>query len=521
MDAPHDGDDRPEVKGLGVHAPHSYKEGMDQSRAPILEGIEDHRRSDRYGFTPPAHRQGRGADELAKRILGESVYASDLVATGGLDTRSAANSYLADAQALMAEAVGADKVIFSTCGSSLAVKAAILAVTLGQGEVLISRDAHKSVTSALVLSGLMPRWVPPRWDAERHLAHPPSPEDLERMWQRYPDASAALVVSPTPWGTCADLAAMTEICHRRGKPLIVDEAWGAHLPFHPDLPTWAMSAGADVCVVSIHKMGMGLEQGSVLHLQGELVDGVRLAQCADVLASTSSNILLYGAIDAWRRQMMDGGREWIDRSLHFVHGLRERIAAIDGIHLMERELREVSASDEYDPFHVVVDVGERGVTGFWAADWLRAEKRIDVGVTDHRRIELTVSLADDDGTGDRLLDALAGLADAARDADAPPQMYLPTPDDLEPQTVMRPRDAFFGPVEVVPAEEAVGRVAAEQITPYPPGVPAILPGELIKEGTLRYLRTGLDCGLVIPDAGDPSLRTIRVTQETEPNARPE
>jgi arginine/lysine/ornithine decarboxylase len=280
-----------------------------------------------------------------------------------------------------------------------------------------------------------------------------------------------------------------------------------------------MSAGADVCVVSVHKMGMGLEQGSVLHLQGRLVDAVRLAQCADVLASTSSNILLYGAIDGWPRQMMDGGREWIDRSLRFVHGLRERVAAVDGIHLMEQEIRDVSASPEYDPFHVVVDLGELGVTGFWAADWLRAEKQIDVGLNDHRRIEFTISLADDDETGDRLLDALEGLAEAARKADAAPDMYLPTPDDLEPKMVMRPRDAFFGPVEVVPAEEAVGRVAAEQITPYPPGIPAILPGEQIKAGTLRYLRTGLDCGLVIPDAGDKSLHTLRVTQQAEPNAR--
>jgi arginine decarboxylase len=495
---------------------------MDHERAPILEAIADHRDQDRYGFTPPAHRQGRGADPSVREVLGDGVFASDLVATGGLDDRSSSHGYLSDAEELMADAVGADQVFFSTCGSSLAVKAALLAVTRGEGEVLIARDAHKSVTSGLVLSGLMPRWIRPQWDADRHFAHPPSPESLEEMWQRYPDASAALVVSPTPWGSCADLRAMVEICHRRGKPLIVDEAWGAHLPFHPELPTWAMSAGADVCVVSVHKMGMGLEQGSILHLQGELVDGIRLAQCADVLASTSPNVLMYAAIDGWRRQMMRSGRAWIEESLAFVRDLRREVAMIDGLRLMDEEIRSVSASDEYDPFHIVVDLVDLGVTGFWAADWLRGERRIDVGVSDHRRLEFSISLADDASTGERLVEGLRALADAAGEADAAPDMYLPSPADLMPSMVMRPRDAFFGPVEVVPAAEAVGRVAAEQLTPYPPGIAALLPGELIEQSIMDYLRTGLSNGLVVPDAGDPTLETVRVVQDAEPasNARP-
>ena len=489
---------------------------MDHERAPILEGIAAHREQDRYGYTPPAHRQGRGVDPSVRDVLGDGVFASDLVATGGLDDRMSSNGYVEDAQKLMADAVGADQVIFSTCGSSLAVKAAILAVTLGEGELLIGRDAHKSVTSGLVLSGLMPRWISPQWDAERHFAHPPSAESVEEAWQRHPDASGVLITSPTPWGTCADLVAIAEICHRRGKPLIVDEAWGAHLPFHPDLPTWAMSAGADVCVVSVHKMGMGLEQGSVLHLQGELVDGVRLTQCADVLASTSPNVLMYGAIDGWRRQMVREGRSRFDAALAFVRQLRREIDAIEGLHVMEEELLAVSDSDEYDPFHIVVDLHELEVTGFWAADWLRSECRIDCGVSDHRRIEFGISLADDDATGARLVESLQALAKAAATAEAAPRMYLPTPEDLSLETVMRPRDAFFGPVEVLPAEEVVGRVAAEQITPYPPGVPAILPGERIGEGVLEYLRTGLECGMVIPDAGDTTLKTIRVAREAEP-----
>lgn len=200
--------------------------------------------------------------------------------------------YLKDAEALMAEAVGAEAAWFSTCGSSLSVKAAMMAVAGGHGGLLLGRDSHKSIVAGLIFAGVQPRWITPRWDAEHHISHPPSVADVARTWDRYPDAAGALIVSPSPYGTCADLAGIAEVCHERGKPLIVDEAWGAHLPFHEDLPTWAMDAGADVCVVSVHKMGAGFEQGSVFHLQGDLVDKTRLSACADLLMTTSPSVLV-------------------------------------------------------------------------------------------------------------------------------------------------------------------------------------------------------------------------------------
>ena len=484
---------------------------MDHSSAPILDALPEYHRLDRYGFTPPGHRQGRGADPRVSAVLGDAL-ANDVLPSAGLDDRTSSSGYLQDAQDLMADAVGADHAFFSTCGSSLSVKASMLAVTRGQGEILVGRDAHKSTVAGLILSGLQPRWMSPRWDAERHLAHPPGPDEVERMWQRYPDASAALITSPTPYGTCADLAAIVEICHSRGKPLIVDEAWGAHLPFHEELPTWAMDAGADLCVASIHKMGAGFEQGSVYHLQGGLVDPVRLKQCADLLATTSSNVLLYAAMDGWRRQMVEHGHELLDAALRLVDGTRERIDGLQGLHVMKEELLGEEASHDLDRLHVVIDVAQLGISGYQAADWLRSEHRIDMGISDHRRVEATFSMADTNATADRLLDALTALVAAAETFPEPKPVRLPSPSDLETETVLLPRDAFFGPVETIPAGEAAGRIAAEQLTPYPPGIPALLPGELIDEPVVDYLRSGLDAGMVIPDAADPSLETIRVVR---------
>jgi arginine/lysine/ornithine decarboxylase len=486
---------------------------MDQTEAPVLDALAEHQRLDRYGFTPPAHRQGRGVDPRVLAVLGEQSFKSDVVASSGLDDRSSSNGYLSRAEQLVAEAVGADKAFFSTCGSSLSVKAAILAVTRGEGELLIGRDAHKSVVSGLLLSGLQPRWIRPRWDNELKLSHPPSPEAVEEMWQRYPDASAALIVSPTPYGTCADLKAIAELCHKRGKPLIVDEAWGAQLPFHPDTPTWAMDAGADICVVSVHKMGMGFEQGSIFHLQGNLVDPVRLNQCADVLSTTSANVMLYAAMDGWRRQMVQNGKAMIEQALELARGLRRDINAVPGLHVLEDELVHAEASHDLDILHVLIDVQELGISGFQATDWLRENCRIDMGTTDHRRTEAVISESDDSDTADRLLKALRALTEAAPNMPRPPAVVIPDEEELFLETVMLPRDAFFGPVEVIPCEEAPGRIAAEMATPYPPGVPLLLPGERINKAAIDYLRSGVEAGMVLPDPADPTLKTIRVVRE--------
>jgi arginine decarboxylase len=484
---------------------------MDQSKAPLLDALADYHNNDRYGFSPPGHRQGRGADERVVAVLGRDPFRADVLASGGLDDWRSTGQYLSQAEELMADAVGASRAFFSTCGSSLSVRAAMMEVAGGSdGGLLVPRDSHKSIVGGLVFSGLQPRWIAPRWDTDRHFSHPPSPERVAGAWEEYPDAAGALIVSPSPYGTCADLKRIAEICHERGKPLIVDEAWGAHLPFHPDLPTWAMDAGADVCVVSVHKMGAGFEQGSVYHVQGDLVDPGRLSACADVLMTTSPNVMIYAAIDGWRRQMAERGYELLGAALDLAKSVRERIEKIPDVDVLDEELLGAEASHDLDRLQVLIDVSATGTSGYQARDWLREHCRIDVGLADHRRILATLSFADDQDTADRLVEALQAWRKAAETFDPPPTIDLPSPEELQLENVMLPRDAFFGPTELVAADQAAGRIAAEQITPYPPGIPAVVPGELLDDAVISYLRSGKEAGMALPDPADPQLEHIRV-----------
>ncbi|HEX8759208.1 MAG TPA: ornithine decarboxylase [Pseudonocardiaceae bacterium] len=486
---------------------------MDHSQAPVLAAMADYQRRGDIPFSPPGHKQARGADQRVVDVLGAAVFYSDMVAASGLDDRQSSKGVLEQAQELMADAVGAEHAFFATCGSSLSVKCAMLSVAGPQEKLLVARDAHKSVVSGLILSGVRPIWVEPQWDPDLRLAHPPAPDAYAAAFQQHPDAQGALVTSPTPYGTCADLVAITQVCHDRGRPVIVDEAWGAHLPFHPDLPAWAMDAGADVCVTSAHKMGSGLEQGAVLHHQGELVDRAVLKARADLLGTTSPSVLIYAGLDGWRRQMAQHGRELMSAALDLAHQTRAQIEAIDGLHVLGDEFIGPGRAFDRDPLQIVVDTTGLGVLGYRAADWLRDTHHINLHMSDYRRVNALLTHADDTYTAGVLLNALRDLAAHASDLRGGPTIDVPAPEDLRLEQVHLPQEAFFGRAETVPVSAALGRISAEMLTPYPPGIPVVLPGARISRPIMDYLTSGVQAGMVVPDASDPELCRIRVLIE--------
>src|SRR4051812_31488624 len=486
---------------------------MDQSRVPVLEALQEFRRRGDVVFGPPGHKQGRGTDPRVLEILGEALFADDVLSLNGLDDRRQSQGVLSQAQDLMAEAVHAEHAFFSTCGSSLSVKTSIMSVA-GPGEkLLISRNAHKSVVSGLIISGVQPVWVHPKFDPERNLAHPPEPDAVARALEANPDVKGMLLIPPTDWGPCADIARTAEIMHARDLPLIVDEAWGAHLPFHPDLPAWGMDAGADLVVTSVHKMGGAVEQSSVFHLQYDRVNPDVLSAREDLLATTSSSALVYLTLDGWRRQMVEHGEDLLGVALDRAKRLREAIHQLPGIDLMDREVCTPGQAFDLDPLVMTMDVRELGITGYQASEWLRANRHVDIGAADTCRMSARITHGDDDETEQVLIDSLRALVENADSIERPPAVDLPEPRALELKSVMSPRAAFFAPVEQVPVGEAAGRIAAEMVSPYPPGVPVLAPGERITQEVLDYLTTGVAAGMLIPDAADASLESLRVVAE--------
>jgi len=247
----------------------------------------------------------------------------------------------------------------------------------------------------------------------------------------------------------------------------------------------------------------------VFHLQGDRVDPNVLKAREDLLGTTSPSSLVYAALDGWRRQMAEQGKQLLDGALRLVTSVRGRLTGL-GLTVLHDEFLGPDLADSVDPLKVVLDLAQLGISGYQAADWLREHQHVTVGLSDHRRIVAQFNHSDDEKTAGTLTDAIGALVKAAPSFEKPPKVVLPSPREMELETAMLPRDAFFGPAEQVPLAEAPGRIAAEMITPYPPGAPGVLPGEVLTRPILDYLRSGLEAGMQLPDPADSELKSVRV-----------
>src|SRR3954447_25592148 len=487
----------------------------DQTATPIADAIDAFWQDDRLTFAIPAHTGGRGPEPAFARWAGHQAARVDLPVSHGVDTRDRAWQVQATAQQLFAEATGAKETFFSTNGSTLNVHVAMMTVARPGETVVVSRYAHKSLFSGLILSGARPVYLEPVYDADLALAHVPRAEDLEALLAAHPEAVAAMVVSPSYYGTAADVRSFADICHSRDVPLVVDAAWGLDfaLAGHPELPEGALAQGADIAIGSVHKTMSGLGQTSVMSVgSDERIDMDRLSLTAELEDSTSPAALLLSSIDGARHQFVHEGEELLRRAVSSAHLLRERLA------VEVPELRVVGIDElcqrpgvaDVDPTHVIIEVSSVGLTGYQADDWLRDERGVDIELVDHRRLVPIVMYAHGEPEIDRLGRALRDLVDEIGGEEAEPPVQLPAPDELRTEQAMLPRDAFLAQAETVKLNSAVGRVSAELVTPYPPGIPVAARGEVYTQAIVDYLDEFAPAGGFVEGAADPSLANLRV-----------
>jgi arginine decarboxylase len=479
--------------------------------APIPDAIEAfHARGD-LAFGIPAHRAGTGdvTPDLAG-LTGMDAFRSDPGMNSGVDTRHQSWQVEPTAMELFAQAVGADQTLFSTNGSTENVHVAMLTAVRPGETIVMARNGHKSAFSALVLSGARPVYVDPVYDDRWRVAHGVDPAELERVLAATPEAKAVLVFTPTYYGVSADVKGLAEVAHAHGLPLMTDDAWGLDYSFCSRLPPAAIASGADLAIGSVHKTLNGFGQTSVLSVQGDRIDTSRLELVFELEQSTSASALLLASIDAARRQFERDGEQLLGRAIDHALRLRAAIAELPGYDLMTDDVTGRPGAMALDPTHVSVDVVGLGLTGFSAADWLVQHRGIHVELADHRRIMFLITYADSEANVDRLIAALRALADAHESADRGDIPDVPRPADLRMETVMLPRDAFLGATELVPWREAAGRVSAEMICPYPPGIPIVAPGERLTDTVVDYFQQLAAAGVMVEGAGDESLAQLRV-----------
>jgi arginine decarboxylase len=483
----------------------------DQATSPVGDAIRDYWRREALSFSIPAHAGGRRVVPEAAGWAGMEAFRADLPMSHGLDTRDRAWAIQQTAQELFSEAVGAQQTLFSTNGSSMSAHVAILTVA-GPGETIVmARNGHKSAFAGLVMSGARPVYVHPEYDEELELTHGIAPDALRAALDAHPEARAGMVFTPTYYGVACDVATMAELCHERSIPLVTDDAWGLDHAFSEQLPPAALACGADLAIGSVHKTLTGLSQTSVLSVQGDLVDRDRLQRCFELEESTSASALLISSIDGARLQFVRDGEQLAGHALSMAERLRARLRAVEGLEVVEadRLLRGGGPGAAHaDPTHVIIELAGLGVSGYAADDWLRDEHGIDVELADHRRLMALVTYAHDEADVDRLASALEQLA-AEQRADSKLERVAAAA-TLATEQAMTPRDAFFATSEMVAPAQAVGRVNCDIVTPYPPGIPVLAPGELITDAIVEHLERIVSLGGFVEGATDQALDRFRV-----------
>jgi arginine decarboxylase len=485
----------------------------DQNATPYLDALLAYAARDPGRFHIPGHKGGPGADPSLRALVGAEGLAHDIPALiDGIDVGPRPTPF-EQAQQLAADAWGAHRSWFLINGASQGNQAACMTLAHAGQSVVVQRNVHGSVVDGMVLGGLIPTFVAPELDPELGIAHCLAPEALDRALSETPDAVGTLAVSPTYFGACADLDGLTEVAHSHRVPLVVDEAWGAHLHFHPDLPVDAIAAGADLVISSTHKIVGSLGQAAMLHLgDGELDENV-VDRCVSLVESTSPSSLLSGSLDGARRQAAVHGRELLTETITTLNNAREQVRAIPGLDVLDERLAGRPGVAGWDPLRLSIDVRGTGTTGYRLAEVARELDDINVELASENVAVAVFGMgAPAKPQAERLLVALRHAVEriGASPPDQHPEFAPPPPWG---PLAMTPRGAFLGPQDVVAFDEAEGRVAAESLAAYPPGVPNVLPGERLTRETLDYITENVAHGGYVRGAVDRELRTLRVARE--------
>lgn len=468
---------------------------LEQFDAPLFNKLLWYVKEDPVRFHMPGHK-GVGYPPEVLEAFSENMLSMDVTETRDLDNLHLPTGCIKQAQDLASEVFGADRTFFLTNGTTAGIHAMLMTSCKEGQKVIIPRDAHLAVVGGVILAGLAPVFVYPDIDPEWGISMGVRPEAYEQALTENPDAKACLITRPNYYGIAGDLAPLAEICHQRDIPLLVDEAHGPHIRFHEDLPAPALEYGADMVVQSTHKTLGSFTGSSMLHIKGPRIHPDRVQRMLAILQSTSPSYLLMASIDIAATIMRLRGPQLIDRALKLSDKARRRLDGILGIRVLWRP--------GMDTLRLTVSMIQLGLAGYDLKNRLMDECNVRIELADLENIVAFITYADSEENVDRLVDALLQIADEARSemtgnlgvrtsgnqAEFTRHLFAPA------ERACLPRQATLAPHELVEVKDAVGRVCAEVVAPYPPGIPLLYPGEIIDDLHLDIIEEALSLGAV-------------------------
>lgn len=473
---------------------------VDQTRAPIMEALEQMKSDRLVPFDVPGHKRGRGNKALTE-FLGEPCMSVDVNSMKPLDNLCHPTGVIKEAEELAAAAFGAAHAFFMVGGTTSSVQAMILSSVKHGDEIIIPRNVHQSVINSLVLCGAVPVYINPQTDKRLGIALGMAMEDVRNTIEAHPGAKAIFVNNPTYYGICSDLKQITDLAHEKGMRVLVDEAHGTHFYFGTDMPISAMAAGADMAAVSMHKSGGSLTQSSIL-LCGKHVNEHYVRQIINLTQTTSGSYLLLSSLDISRRNLVLDGEEIFDKVKKFSEYAREEINGIGDYYAYSKELINGDSVYDFDTTKLSVNTLELGLAGIEVYDLLRDEYNIQIEFGDLGNILTYISVGDKKKNVERLISALGEIRRLYKQD----KTGMLESEYISPVVAMSPQTAFYATKESIPLCECDGRVCTEFVMCYPPGIPILAPGERLTTPIIDYIRYAKEkgCKLTGPESMDVS-----------------
>ncbi|SKC83391.1 aminotransferase class I/II-fold pyridoxal phosphate-dependent enzyme [Maledivibacter halophilus] len=456
---------------------------LNQNRAPLFEAMKEYHKKNVIPFDVPGHKHGIGIKEMTD-YFGQAMLELDVNAMKSLDNICNPIGVIKEAEDLAAKAYGADYGFFLVNGTTAGVQTMIMSACSPGDKIILPRNAHKSATTALILSGAIPVYIQPEINDELGIAMGISFDEVKRVIANHPDAKAIFLINPTYYGATSDLKSIVDIAHKNNMAVLVDEAHGAHMKFHDELPLEAMDAGADMCAVSTHKTGGSLTQSSILLLNQGLIDSKYVKTTLNLTQTTSASYLLMASLDIARRQIATRGEKMLERVLYLSRWARDEINKTNGLYAFGKELIGTPGVFNFDETKLGVNVRKIGLSGFEVYDILTDEYNIQTELGDMYNILAIVSLGDTEESIKALIDALKDIAQKYKK-----EKIIKGKRDIlkNPEIIVSPRDAYYSRKKIVRFEEAAGEVSGESIMTYPPGIPLVTPGERITKEMIEYV----------------------------------
>ncbi len=484
-----------------------YKMKLDQNKAPVYEALCQYRENRIVSFDVPGHKQGKGNPVLTE-FLGKQCMSVDVNSMKPLDNLCHPVSVIKEAEELMADAFGAAHAFFMVNGTSSAVQAMVMSVCKRGDKIIMPRNVHRSSINALIVCGAVPVYVNPGVNKQLGIPLGMSVDSVKRAIKQHPDAKAIIVNNPTYYGVCSNLREIVRIAHEAGMKVLVDEAHGTHFYFGDYMPLSAMSVGADMAAVSMHKTGGSLTQSSAL-LLGEGISEGYVRQIINLTQTTSASYLLLSSLDISRRNLALNGKAIFERVTTLAnYGIKE-INKLGGLYAFSRELINGDTVFDFDPTKISVHTRDIGLAGIEVYDILRDRYDIQIEFGDIGNILAIVSVGDKILNIERLISALYEIKRLYSKSSA----GMLDHEYIEPVVVCSPQEAFYSKKIQLPLKETLGKICAEFVMCYPPGIPILAPGELITKDALEYIIYAKAKGCNLTGAEDINTEKINIMVE--------